>query len=52
MNRQLDLLIIAPSARKLYQQLANERDEVKIIDASQPIEAVSEQTKHLVGCLL
>ena len=38
--------------RKGYQQLANERNEVKIIDASQPIETVSEQTKHLVERLL
>ena len=34
--------------RKGYQQLANEMNEVKILDASQPIELLSQQTKVLV----
>ena len=38
--------------RKGYQKLAKERSEVKIIDASQPVESISEQTKHFVEGLL
>jgi len=38
--------------RKGYQESANARDEVKIIDASQSIELVSEQTKNFVRRLL
>ena len=38
--------------RKGYQNLAKERTEVEIIDASQPVESVSEQTKHLVELIL
>jgi len=34
--------------RKGYQHLANEMNEVEILDASQPIELVSKQTKDLV----
>ena len=34
--------------RKGYQQLANAKNEVEILDASQPIELVSQQTKVLV----
>ena len=34
--------------RKGYQQLANEMNEVKILDASQPIELLIQQTKVLV----
>ena len=36
------------NVRKGYQQLANEREEVKILDASQPIEILSQQTKDLI----
>ena len=38
--------------RKGYQNLAKERTEVEIIDASQPVEYVTQQTKHLVELLL
>tara|TARA_B100000287_G_scaffold433224_1_gene494436 strand:- start:1200 stop:1793 length:594 start_codon:yes stop_codon:yes gene_type:complete len=38
--------------RKGYQKIAKERSEVKIIDASQPVEHISEQTKNLVESLL
>ena len=34
--------------RKGYQQLAIDRNEVEILDASEPIEIISEQTKVLV----
>ena len=36
------------SVRNGYQQLAIDRNEVQIIDASQPIDIISEQTKDLV----
>ena len=36
------------NVRKGYQQLANDREEVKILDASQPIEILSQQTKDLI----
>lgn len=35
-----------------YQQLANNREEVKLIDASQSIELVHEQTKQIISDLL
>ena len=38
--------------RKGYQQLAIERKEVELIDASQEIELIGEQTKNLVARLL
>ena len=38
--------------RKGYQQLAIERKEVELIDASQEIELIGEQTKNLVERLL
>ena len=38
--------------RKGYQQLANNREEVKLIDASQSIELVHEQTKQIISDLL
>jgi dTMP kinase len=34
--------------RKGYQQLAIDRNEVEILDASEPIEIISEQTKDLI----
>jgi thymidylate kinase len=34
--------------RKGYQQLAKDRSEVEILDASKPIELISQQTKTLV----
>ena len=34
--------------RKGYQQLAKDRREVEILDASKPIELISQQTKTLV----
>ena len=36
------------NVRKGYQQLAIDRNEVEILDASEPIEIISEQTKVLV----
>ena len=38
--------------RKGYQQLAKERSEVEIVDASESIETISQQTKLLVECLI
>ena len=38
--------------RKGYQQLAKERSEVKIVDASKSIECISQQTKVLVEGLI
>ena len=38
--------------RKGYQQLANERSEVEIVDASESIECISQQTKLLVERLI
>lgn len=38
--------------RKGYQQIANNREEVKLIDASQSIELVHEQTKQIISDLL
>ena len=38
--------------RKGYQQLANNREEVKLIDASQSIELVHEHTKQIISDLL
>ena len=37
--------------RKGYQQLAKDRSEVEILDASKPIELISQQTKTLVARL-
>ena len=36
------------NVRKGYQQLCDAREEVEILDASQPIELLSQQTKNLV----
>ena len=36
------------NVRKGYQQLCDVREEVEILDASQPIELLSQQTKNLV----
>ena len=36
------------NVRKGYQQLSDVREEVEILDASQPIELLSQQTKNLV----
>ena len=38
--------------REGYQQLANERSEVEIVDASESIECISQQTKLLVERLI
>ena len=34
--------------RKGYQQLAKDRNEVEILDASEPIELITQQTKDLI----
>ena len=38
--------------RKGYQQIANERKEVVILDASEPIESLNQQTKDLIEPLI
>ena len=38
--------------RKGYQQIANEREEVVILDASEPIEILNQQTKDLIEPLI
>ena len=36
------------NVRNGYKELANARAEVEILDASQPVELISQQTKNLV----
>jgi len=38
--------------RKGYQQIANEREEVVILDASESIEILNQQTKDLIEPLI